>query len=113
YSDSFDTARYIAASGATDICMMPGGDFSMPGVGLETMFYRGLFDKIGVKADYIQIGAYKGADESYTRTGSSKEASGELNKLVDALYEQIVDGIAFHRSLSREDVKDAIDGVFM
>src|SRR4051812_49032973 len=38
YSDAYDTASYIAATGATDICMMEGGEIMIPGVGMETMF---------------------------------------------------------------------------
>ena len=36
------------------------------------------FDKVGVTADYIQIGEYKGADEEYTRTAPSDELRGQL-----------------------------------
>jgi protease-4 len=109
YADAYDTAGYTAASGATDICILGGGEMMMPGVGLETMFYKGLFDKIGVGADYVQIGEYKGAEEPYTRTAPSDELRGELNKLVDSLYSQIIDGIATHRNLPKDAVKAAID----
>ena len=47
----------------------------IPGVGMETMFYKGLIDKVGVKADYVQIGEYKGADEEYTRTEAQRRAA--------------------------------------
>jgi protease-4 len=109
YSDAYDTAAYTAATGATDICILGGGEMMMPGVGLETMFYKGLFDKVGVGADYVQIGEYKGAEEPYTRSAPSDELRGELNKLVDSMYAQIIDGIATHRNLSKDAVKNAID----
>jgi protease-4 len=109
YSDAYDTASYSAATGATDICLLGGGEMMMPGVGIETMFYKGLFEKVGVNADYVQIGEYKGAEEPYTRSAPSEELRGELNKLVDSLYNQIVDGIATHRNLSKENVKASID----
>jgi len=38
----------------------------------ETMFYKGAMDKVGIKADYIQIGESKGR-RAYTRTGPSEE----------------------------------------
>lgn len=113
YADAYDTPSYIAASGASNICLMPGGELMIPGVGLETLFAKGLLDKLGVKADYIQIGQYKGADEEFTRTEPSKELRGELNKLVDGLYDQIVDGIANARNISRNDVIDVINGVYL
>ena len=113
YADTYETAAYIAASGATDICMLSGGEIMIPGVGMETMFAKGLLDKVGVKADYIQIGQYKGADEQFTRTEPSKEMRGELNKILDSLYEQIVDGISYHRNITKNDVQDVINGVMV
>ncbi len=101
--------RYIAASGATDICMLEGGDIMIPGVGFETMFAKGLLDKIGVKADFVQIGEYKGADEEYTRTEASDELKGQLNKLADALYTQIVATISKSRGLDPDKVRALVD----
>ncbi len=109
YADSYDTVGYTIASGASDACMLEGGEIMLPGVGMETMFYKGLMDKVGVKADYVQIGEYKGADEEYTRTGPSDELKGELSRLTDALYEQIVEGISSSRNISRDIVKQTID----
>jgi protease-4 len=111
YADSFDTASYVAATGAENICMLEGGEIMIPGVGLETMFAKGLLDKVGVKADYIQIGQYKGADEQYTRTEPSEQMRGELNKILDSMWNQIVDGISYHRTLPRQDVEDMINDV--
>ena len=109
YADSYETATYTIASGASDACMLEGGEIMIPGVGMETMFYKGLMDKLGVKADYVQIGEYKGADEEYTRTAPSDELKGELSRLTDALYEQIVEGISSSRHISRDTVKETID----
>jgi protease-4 len=109
YADSYDTAGYIVASGATDICLLQGGDIMIPGVGLEATFYKGLFDKLGVQADYVQIGEYKGADEEYTRTGASDELKGEFNKLTASLYDQIIDGISLERNLPRKSVERLVD----
>lgn len=109
YADGYDTPTYTMASGANHICMLEGGEVEIPGVGMEVTFYKGLFDKVGVKADYVQIGEYKGADEEYTRTEASEELKGELNKLTDALYTQIVDGISRSRHLSKEAVQSIVD----
>ena len=113
YADSYDTAAYIAASGASDICILEGGEIEIPGVGIQELFAKGLLDKVGVKADYIQIGQYKGADETLTRTEPSPELKGELNKVLDSLYQQIVDGISYHRNLPKSQVEDMINGVMM
>ena len=113
YADAYDTAAYTIATGATHICMLEGGEIMIPGVGMEAMFAKGLLDKVGVKADYIQIGEYKGADEQYTRSAPSEQLKGEMNKLADSLYQQIVDGISLSRNLSKDDVRGIIDDAMM
>jgi protease-4 len=109
YADGYDTDTYTIASGATSICILPGGEVMIPGVSLQTMYLKGLFDKLGVKADYVQIGKYKGAQEPYTRTGPSDEFKGELDKLTESLYKQVVAGIASNRNMSPESVRGGID----
>ncbi|MBC7783569.1 MAG: signal peptide peptidase SppA [Burkholderiales bacterium] len=109
YADTYDTASYMLASAATNICLMEGGEVFVPGIGFETMFFKGALDKLGVHADYVQIGEYKGAEEPFTRTEPSTELSGEMNKLVDAYFRQIVDTISLHRGLTNENVKRVID----
>lgn len=109
YADAYDSTTYTVASAATDICMLEAGEIMMPGIGLETMFYRGTMDKVGITPDFVQIGEFKGAEEPYMRTKPSDELRGELNKLVDSLFTYIVDGIATTRGLSRDTVRRAID----
>jgi protease-4 len=109
YADVYDTSTYVVASAATNICMLPAGEMMMPGIGIETMFYRGTMDKVGITPDFIQIGEFKGAEEPYTRTKPSDELRGEMNKLVDAMFTHIVDGVADARGLSRDTIRRAID----
>jgi protease-4 len=113
YSDSYDTVTYTLATGATNVCLMEGGEIMIPGVGMETMFYKGLFDKVGVQADYVQIGEYKGAEEPYTRSTASEPLKGELTKLADSMYQQIVDGISENRNLPPDTVRQMIDDTMM
>jgi protease-4 len=113
YADSYDTIGYTVASGATDVCLLEGGELMIPGIGIETMFYKGTMDKLGVSADYIQIGEYKGAEEPYTRTEPSPELRAELTNLIDALYDQIVDGISLSRSMSTSAVREMIDDTML
>jgi protease-4 len=113
YADAYDTVGYSIAAGATDVCLPQGGEIMIPGVGMETMYYKGTFDKLGVSADYIQIGEYKGAEEPYTRTAASDQLKGELTRLADAMYGQIVEGIRSGRDLPEQTVRGMIDDAMM
>ena len=57
----------------------------------------------------LQIGKYKSAAETYTRTASSDENREQMGRLLDDLYDQFVSGIALGRQLSVDSVKALID----
>jgi protease-4 len=113
YADSYDATGFMLASACTNVCLLEGGEIFIPGIGFETMFYKGSLDKLGVQADYVQIGEYKGAEEPFTRSGPSEELKSEMNKLVDSYYKQIVDTISLNRNLSNEKVKRVVDNAIL
>ena len=60
-----------------------------------------------------RLGSTRGPTRSTRGEFASDEMKGELNKIIDSLYEQIVDGISYHRNISKNDVTDMINGVFV
>ena len=77
------------------------------------MFYKQLFDKLGIQADMLQVGDFKGAAEPYTRSGMSDAFRRQYELVIDDLYDQMVDTIATDRNMKREEVEQAIDqGLF-
>ena len=50
-----------------------------------------LLDKLGVHADFLHVGAYKGAAEPLTRDAPSKEMEETLGAILDRRYQTMVD----------------------
>ncbi|MBN1909817.1 MAG: signal peptide peptidase SppA [Pirellulales bacterium] len=108
-----DPGNYLIACACDEIVMAPSGMLVIPGVRAEVTFYKGLLDKIGVKADMIQMGKYKGAGEPYTRTGMSPPLRESFEAVVDDSYERLVAVVAKDRKLKDYKVKTLIDqGLF-
>ncbi len=77
------------------------------------IFFKGLFDKLGIKADFIQIGDFKGASEPFTRTSMSPEFRKQYEAVIDDYYSYLAESIAADRKLDVEKVKKLIDqGMF-
>jgi protease IV len=72
---------YQLATVATRIGMPPGGELRLTGLYLEAAYIKGLLDKVGVEADMVHVGAYKGAGEPLTRTEPSDEARAMIDWL--------------------------------
>lgn len=107
--ESVTTKDYLIAAACDEIVMPPSGELLITGLQAEITFFKGLFDKLGIQADFIQMGAYKGASEPFTRTEMSPEFRGQFEKVIDDYYDQLVTTIAKDRKLDVGQVKDLID----
>jgi protease-4 len=81
----------------------------LPGVHAEATFYKGLFEKIGVEADFMHIGPYKGAAQPYMRAEFSPEVRENMTSMIDDIYDQLLTTIAADRLLTVDQVKQAVD----
>ena len=107
-------ADYLVATACDKIVMPESGSLVLPGIRAEVTFYKDLFDKVGLQADMLQVGDFKGAAEPYTRSKMSEAFRRQYERVVDELYDQMVDTIAEARQLKRKDVEQRIDqGLFM
>jgi protease-4 len=102
-------AEYLLAAACDRVALAPAGSLDLVGLTADVYFLKGLLDKIGVQADLIQTGSFKGAAEPLTRTSMSPELREQMTRLLDDLYEQMVAGIAAGRKLPAEKVKALID----
>ena len=108
YLEGGGNLEYYLASAADRVVLIPSGSLLLVGLRAEGMFFKGLLEKIGVKADLVQIGRYKGADESYTRTTSSEPFGQSINELLDDIHGQLVGAIASGRKMEHEAAADLI-----
>lgn len=104
------TLAYYVATACDTIRLAPGGDLNLLGLHADSTFLRGTFDKLKIEPDFVHIGKYKSAVESYTHHEHSPEAREALAALLDDFYAQIVAAIAESRQLEEDRVREIIDG---
>ena len=111
--DETQTKDYLIASACDEIVVPPTGSLLLTGLQAQLTFFKGLLDKLGVEAQFIQIGDYKGAAEPLTRTEMSPEFRKQFEAVIDDYYDQLVGTIAADRKLEPAKVKELIDeGLF-
>jgi protease-4 len=113
YLEAGDSHDYLAAIACDQVFMPESGSLMLTGVRAETTFFKDLFDKIGVKADMLRMGDFKGAAEPFTRSSMSKETRQQLESVLDDYYENsLVAAIVQsrgHKKWTAEQVKKLID----
>ena len=103
-------ADYIVASAADEVVMPEGGWLMLKGVAAEVTFYKKLFDKVGVQAEAIQIGDFKGAGEPFTRTEMSPEFKQEITSVLTDTYDLLAESIAKRQGIAKDEAVKLIDG---
>lgn len=101
--------EYLLASAANKLILAPAGTLDVAGLSSEVTFVAGTLKKLGIEAEVIQMGQYKSAAESFTRSDMSAAHREMAESLVDDLYGQIVDAIADGRRMSAVDVRAILD----
>jgi protease-4 len=113
YLVSGQPVHYAVASACDRVIMPPAATLEITGVRAEVTFLKAMLDKLGVQAEILQVGAYKGAGEPLTRTEMSPELRAQYQAFVGDLFEQLVADIASDRGLESQAVENLIDtGVF-
>jgi len=107
--DSAMPADYLVACACDEIVMPETGELMLPGVFAEAMFYKGLLAKVGIEADFIHIGDYKGAAEPMTRESFSEPVRKNMNALIDSLYDEMITTIVKDRPISISQAKEVVD----
>lgn len=109
YSESLGNGTAILGSAANHFTLLPEADCEFNGIHAESMYFKGLLDKVGVQADVIHIGDFKSFGENYYRTGPSEPAQQQEDKLIDSIYGTILKDVAAGRKIPEAKVKELID----
>ena len=111
YNETYSQGVYYISSVADKVYMQPEGTFDWSGLEMSTIFYKGLFDKLGIKVDILRPTAckYKSAVEPYFLTEMSDENREQMQELADHMWGVIVDGVAESRGVSAEELNRLAD----
>jgi protease IV len=101
--------EYFLASVADKVYLLPSASLDLTGVASYEVFLRGTFDWIGTYPDFLHVGDYKTAINTYlekTFTPAHREMSEALNR---SQYDQLVDTVAGARSKAAAEIRTLID----
>ncbi|MEN8008251.1 MAG: signal peptide peptidase SppA [Candidatus Krumholzibacteriota bacterium] len=113
YLDAGGTRDYALAAVADQVVVSPEANLMVLGISAELAFMRDTLDKLGMKADFVHVGAYKSAPERMTRSSASDANREMITSIVDDRYEALLDMLASSRGVDKDVVSGWIDqGMF-
>ncbi len=114
HADSFGefgpgTRAYYLGSAFDELWLQPFGEVGLVGLRVETPFFRGTLDKLGIQPRFDHRSEYKTAMNVLTETKMTPPHREETDALLHSVYEQMVRGIAEGRRLEAGQVRKLID----
>lgn len=109
HAEGSSNLSYYLISACDAIGLVPTGELVISGVAAMPLHLKGLLDKLGIQADFLHVGDYKGAAEPLTLDKPSKAMNETIGAILDQGYASLVEGIAEGRGLTPDTVKALID----
>lgn len=88
YATAYSDDSYQLAARASEIWTETAGGVLITGPGGSRLYYKGLIDRLGVKANIYRVGTFKSAVEPYLRADQSPEAREATLAYASVLWEQ-------------------------
>lgn len=109
YGEVYSQKAYYLATVADKIYLNPEGDLMLKGMAGELVFFKGTLEKLGIDAQIIRHGKYKAAVEPFMLDKMSPENRAQTQAYVNALWGQMVKGMAEARKISPEEINAMAD----
>lgn len=101
YNETYSQGQYYLASAADSIYLQPQGGMDWTGLASNILFYKGLFDKLDLKAEVFRptVCKYKSAVEPYILDKMSDANRLQMQQLIRSLWNTIADDVAAARDI--------------
>jgi protease-4 len=110
YFDSTDNSGYgLLAEVCDRIMMPPSGMLALTGLRAQSYYLRDLLERVGVSAELLQVGRFKGAADPLTRSDMAPEVRETMGALLDDLQEDLGRAVQKGRSMDAAAFQHAVD----
>jgi protease-4 len=103
--DAAGRSLYVCSQ-ADRVVINPAGVVRFAGLRTQYQYYGALLGKIGIRAQFVRIGAHKTAPESYMRDGASEVARADHIDLLHEYEDVFLSDIGGGRHLSRSQLTE-------
>ena len=109
--EATDNVGFLLAASVCDrISMSPAGNLDLIGPAAVMIYARTLLEKVGVEAEIIHMGRYKGAGDMFIRDDMPAEAKASMDAILDDLYGALLEATNARTDGKAGKAKALIDG---
>ena len=101
YGDNYSQGAYYICSVANSVIINPQGTLNWKGLSAQTIFYKNLFEKIGVSMQVFKVGTYKSAVEPYILDDFSDANREQIQTFTNEIWNVLSKDVAESRNIPR------------
>lgn len=105
YDEAYSEGGYFLASVADEIYLNPLGAIDFNGFSSEGIFFKGLFEKVGIKPEVFRVGEFKSAVEPFILDKMSDENRLQTQYFLDDINNLAVSKIAESRGIALDTLR--------
>ena len=105
YAETISQKGYMMANVADQIYTHPQGGMEWSGFNYETMFLKGLIDKLEIEPQIFYAGKFKSATEPFRYTQMSEANKLQTGIWLNSIYSNFIQGAAEMRKLNADSIK--------
>lgn len=113
YNENYSQGQYYLASVADRIYIQPEGGLSWYGISSNTLFFKGLFDKLDLKAEVFRPTAcrYKSAVEPFIMEEMSPSNREQMQAVVNSMWGTISSDVCASRGIDSLEMRRITDNL--
>ena len=105
YAETISQKGYMMANVADQIYTHPQGGMEWSGFNYETMFFKGLIDKLEIEPQIFYAGKFKSATEPFRYAQMSEANKLQTGIWLNSIYNNFIQGTAEMRHLNADSIK--------
>ena len=113
YNDICSEKAYYLVSVADKMYLNPQGAFELNGLSAETMFFKGMLDKLNIDVSIFKVGEFKSAVEPLFLSKMSEPNRTQVTSFLNSLNDYYLQNVAKSRGKSFEELKRISDSMLV
>jgi protease-4 len=111
YGEVVSQKSYYLATAADKIFVNPNGGLELKGFGREIMYFKGMFDKLGIEVQDFHCGSYKSAIEPFLRENMTDANREQLSYIYSDVYSTFLNRIAGDRKMDTATLNNIVNNL--
>lgn len=113
YADTYTQGSYYISSVADSVFLNPQGMVDWKGLAMQTVYYKEVMDKLGVRMEIFKVGTYKSAVEPFMLTEMSEANREQITTFSKEIWGEMKKEVAASRKLTSAQLDALADTMMM